>query len=173
MTLCSSRLIYLFGFLLICFALGSAEYLEMSQGLIPCPLCIFQRFIFAFLGVFLFFGAAMNLKTAGRVIIGFFTLFISTIGILFSGRQVWIQHFPPTGGDCGASLHYLMKVYPLTDVIRRVFIGGTDCAKVDWQMLGLSLAQWSLILFVIFFALGCIEMTFALRQTKANSKTIW
>lgn len=169
MTLYGSRFVYLLGFLLICFVLVGAEYLEIYQRLVACPLCIFQRFIFACLGVFLFFGAAVHLKAIGRVVIGFFTLFISVIGILFAGRQVWIQHFPPTGGDCGASLHYLMKVYPFTDVIKRVFIGGTDCAKVDWQLFGFSLAQLSLLFFVLFFALGCVEMTYALRHFNSKS----
>jgi disulfide bond formation protein DsbB len=104
---CNPRLIYLIGFIVICALLGLATYLENYKGMTPCSLCIFQRFILAFLGVVVFFGAALNVKSIGRTIISFFTIFVSAVGMLFAGRQAWLQHLPPSqDGDCGASLQY-------------------------------------------------------------------
>ncbi|MDR3478176.1 MAG: disulfide bond formation protein B [Gammaproteobacteria bacterium] len=155
---CNPRLIYLIGFISICALLGLATYLENYQGMIPCSLCLFQRFILAFLGVVLFFGATLNLKSMGRIIVSFFTIFVSAVGMVFAGRQAWLQHLPPNqDGDCGASLQYLVKVFPIDQVIKKVFIGGTECSRVDWQFLNFSLAEWSLAFFTLFCLLGCWE----------------
>ena len=46
---------------------------------------------------------------------------------------------------CGASLDYMLEVFPLTDVIRKVLTGSGECAKVSWTLLGLSMPGWVLI----------------------------
>ena len=50
---------------------------------------------------------------------------------------------------CGADLAFMMDVFPLTDVVLKVFKAGGECAKVDWTFLGLSMPWWSLIWFVL------------------------
>jgi disulfide bond formation protein DsbB len=40
----------------------------------------------------------------------------------------------------------MMDVFPLTDVILKVFRAGGECATIDWSFLGLSMPAWVLIL---------------------------
>ena len=40
---------------------------------------------------------------------------------------------------CGASLDFMLKVFPLTDVLVKVLTGSGECAKVDWRFLGLAM----------------------------------
>ncbi len=39
----------------------------------------------------------------------------------------------------------MMDVFPLTEVILKVFRAGGECAKVDWSFLGLSMPAWVLV----------------------------
>ena len=47
--------------------------------------------------------------------------------------------------SCGATLSYLLDVFPLTEVIRKVLSGSGECARVSWTLLGASMPEWVLI----------------------------
>jgi disulfide bond formation protein DsbB len=42
-----------------------------------------------------------------------------------------------------------MDVFPLDEALGMIFTGSGECAEVDWTFLGLSIAEWSLAMFVI------------------------
>ena len=46
--------------------------------------------------------------------------------------------------SCGATLDYMLEVFPLLEVVRQVMTGGGECAKIDWTLLGLSMPAWVL-----------------------------
>lgn len=151
---------YLIAFLITLALIGVASYLQYFEGILPCPLCSIQRLILYTISFLFFLGIFASNRAIGRISIGVVSALCSFIGIIFSGRQVWLQYYPPHNvGNCELSLRYMLDVLPLNEVIKRVFIGGTDCSRVDWQFLHLSLAQWSLICFIFFFF-------FAMRQLK-------
>src|SRR5579863_7737701 len=91
-----ARLGYFFGFLCIVFLLALAEYLEVYKGMIPCPLCMLQRVVLIVLGVIFFVGMIFHMKKNGLFLIGLLSLLTCLGGILLSGRQVWLQHVPPS-----------------------------------------------------------------------------
>jgi disulfide bond formation protein DsbB len=63
-----------------------------------------------------------------------------------AARQLYIQSLPPDAVPaCGASLDFMLKVFPLTDVLVKVLTGSGECAKVDWRFLGLAMPAWVLI----------------------------
>ena len=72
-----------------------------------------------------------------------------------AGRHVWIQ-MQPEGSvpACGADLAFMMDVFPLTEVVLKVFSAGGECATVDWSFLGLSMPAWVLILAVVLTGAG-------------------
>jgi protein dithiol:quinone oxidoreductase len=72
-----------------------------------------------------------------------------------AGRHVWIQ-MQPAGAvpACGADLAFMVDVFPLTDVILKVFRAGGECATVDWSFLGLSMPAWVLAIAVALTAAG-------------------
>ena len=41
---------------------------------------------------------------------------------------------------------------PLASVIRKVLTGSGECARVDWTLLGLSMAEWGLVWFLLLAA---------------------
>jgi disulfide bond formation protein DsbB len=63
-----------------------------------------------------------------------------------SARHIWIQHLPEGSVPaCGATLDYMMQIFPLSDVIRKVLTGSGECAKVTWTFLGLTMPAWVLL----------------------------
>ena len=55
---------------------------------------------------------------------------------------------------CGATLKFMLKVLPLTDVLSRVLNGSGECAKITWRFLGLSMPAWVLIAALVLGAWG-------------------
>lgn len=147
----TQRLPYFIGFIVITALLGFGEYLEIYKGITPCPLCSLQRIALGLLGITFLFGMAFSAIKFGRIFISLLGFMISLLGILLSGRQVWLQHVPSTvTGNCDVSLNYMIKVLPFDQVLAKIYEGGSTCSKIEWQFLNLSIAEWSLIWFVIF-----------------------
>src|SRR5688572_2764614 len=136
-------------------AVAYAFYAQFGLGLVPCHLCIFQRFTLAALGV-AFLVAAFVSRPGRRG--AFCATLIALAGfatIATAGRHVWIQ-LQPAGSvpACGADLAFMMDVFPLTEVILKVFSAGGECAKIDWSFLGLSMPAWVLAIAVVLTAAG-------------------
>jgi len=148
----SIRSTYGLGFLIICVILGTSFYLQLVSGVLPCPLCTLQRFSFILLGVLLLVGFIFNAHRFGRLIINLLAALVSLAGCILAGRQVWLQHSPnANAGECGVSLDYMLKVLPLNEVMQKVFTGSAECTQRGWEFLKLTMAEWSLLWFAIFF----------------------
>ncbi|MCK7583503.1 MAG: disulfide bond formation protein B [Chromatiales bacterium] len=66
-----------------------------------------------------------------------------------AARHIWIMAQPPGAvAECGASLDYMMDVLPLHEVLGKVLTGSGECAKLDWQFLGLNMPTWVLMALV-------------------------
>ena len=144
---------------LVAFALvGYALFTQHFQGLEPCPLCMFQRVGIIALGVVLLLAALPSDRARGAR--GITTALIAivaaaTIGIAI--RHLYIQSLPPgTVPACGATLDYLLDVFPVFDVVRKVLTGSGECAKIDWSFFGMSMPGWVLILSAILGAVGVV-----------------
>lgn len=155
----SYRLVNLWSFLAVVGLLAGAAYLQYFQNIIPCPLCLFQRLAFAVLGIVVLIGALFRLNTLGRIMISSLAFSVSLLGMITAGRQVWLQHVPPSPMEtCGTSLSYMLDVLPVTDVIAKVFQGGSECSLVGWQIFGLSLAEWSMLCFIGFVVISVWQL---------------
>ena len=124
-------------------ALGIALYSEYVLGFKPCHLCIFQRVTVAVMAI-VFLLAAFSSTGALRGAIYAGLIGLSGMATLATaGRHVWIQMQPPGSVPaCGADLDFMLDVFPLTEVILKVFRAGGECAKVDFTVLGLSMPAW-------------------------------
>lgn len=128
--------------------LGFGFYLQFQTGLEPCPLCIFQRFCFMAITVLALVAGAHGARHRGAAVYCILIFVVAAIGAGIAGRQVWLQHLPEDQiPECGPGLDFLMEMYSATETIRTVLRGTGDCAKVDWTLLGLSIAEWSLLCF--------------------------
>lgn len=147
----STRLMYLLGFLIVSFLVAMSVYLQVKEGIIPCPLCILQRISFGLLGLLFLIGLLLAAQRWCRLLINFLSFLTAGIGIAFAGRQIWLQHFQTNnGGECGVSLQYMMKVLPLSEVMQKVFAGSAECSQRGWEFLSLNMAEWAFIWFTVF-----------------------
>lgn len=147
----SFRTQFLLGFLACAGLLAYAFYVQLLDGLEPCPLCIFQRVAFAALGlVFLVGGWLAPQGPGGRRAYGVLSVLAAGVGIAIAGRHVWLQSLPPDQvPTCGPGLDYMLDAMPISSVIRKVLTGSGECANVDWTFLGLSMPAWTLACFVV------------------------
>ena len=133
--------------LLCCLALlGYAWY---SQGVLkvePCPLCIFQRVGVAACGLLFLMSWLHAPENSGARAYGLLIALAALLTMGVAARHVWIQHLPEGAVPaCGATLDYLLDVFPLSDVIRKVLTGSGECHAVNWRLLGLAMPAWVLI----------------------------
>lgn len=152
----SRRLLNLAGFLACVAMLGYALYAEKVLHLEPCPLCMFQRVGVAGLGVVFLLAALHDPASRGgarayAVLVALAAAFPAYV----AGRHVYIQSLPPGSvPSCGATLDYMLEVFPLLDVVKKVLTGGGECAKIDWSLLGLSMPGWVLIAVLALLGFG-------------------
>jgi disulfide bond formation protein DsbB len=59
---------------------------------------------------------------------------------------------------CGPPLEYIIDVFPFADVINALFMGDGNCAEILWKFLGLSMAGWSLVWFLVIFLLSILAI---------------
>ena len=132
----------------ICLGLiGGALYMQVVLGEAPCPLCILQRYALLFIAIFAFIGAAMPGSRSVTVCEALVTL--SAIGGIFAaGRHVYILSHPSE--SCGIDvLQPIVDGLPLALIFPLGFQVDGFCTTPYPPVLGLSLAQWALVAFVL------------------------
>lgn len=166
MALPASRPLYLLALIACVILMGVALYLEHVVGLVPCPLCIIQRVLLVLVGLVCLAALIHHPRAASparrpvaaRLYAGGVSFF-AVLGAAVAGRQVWLQHQPADQlPSCLPSLDYMIDVLPLQDIMRMLFSGTADCAKVDWTFLGLSIAEGTLLAFIAFSLFGLIQL---------------
>ncbi len=144
----TSRLFYLALFIICLSLLGFGLYLEHAQELEPCPLCVFQRMSYIAIAVIALIGAIHNPMNVSRIVYNILLIIFALIGVGIAGRQTWLQHLPPElVPECGPGLEYMLEVFPFSEALKMIFTGSGECAEVQWQFIGLSIPEWSLICF--------------------------
>ena len=127
-------------------------YLEHVHGLEACPLCIFQRIAYTVIIFIALIGAIHNPRNLLQNIYKLLMVISSITGAAIAGRQIWLQHLPPElVPECGPGLDYMFNVFPFGEALKMIFTGSGECAEVKWRFIGLSIAEWSLIMFIGIF----------------------
>lgn len=131
----------------------SAFFFQYYDEVIPCILCIMQRILFLVLGVIALIAGVHN--TQRRVGAFFYStclFLVSALGIGISLRHLWLQYVPASQRPlCAPSLDFIFSTLPPSDIILLFFAGSGDCGEVTWELLGLSMAAWSLMAFCVIF----------------------
>jgi protein dithiol:quinone oxidoreductase len=157
MKLITARTLNLVSFTTCCGLIAFAYYLQIILNLQPCPLCILERGIFIALASIFLVAFIHNPGSKGQRTYGTLTLMLAIIGMIFAGRHLWLQGQPSALGEiCVPGVSYLLKSLPLTQAIKTIFLGSSDCAKIDWSFLGLSIAGWTFLFFDVFALLGLV-----------------
>lgn len=159
------RLGHAAGFLACAGLLAFALFLQHYQGQDPCPLCIFQRV--AYFGMMLVFlvAALHGPGRTGATIYGVLQILIACVGMVIAGRHVWLQHLPKDRVPaCGPGLDYMLSKYSMLGVLEKVLKGSGECAEVGWRLMGLSIAEWSLVWFIALGAFAAYLILAARRR---------
>lgn len=132
--------------------MGYGLYTQYFDHLRPCPLCMTQRVFYCLIGAFALLGL---IHLHGRRIYAFLIMLAAIGGAGAAGRQTWLQHLPADQVPaCGPSLEYMLSNFPFSEALQMLLLGDGNCAEVDWQFLGFSMAEWSLLWFVGFGIFG-------------------
>lgn len=141
-----------------------ALYNQYVEFLDPCPLCIFQRVAFIWMGVFALLAALHNPAGWGRKLYAWLIVLGAAFGAAVAGRHIWLQSLPPGEvPECGPGLNYMLDNFPLTDVLSTVLNGSGSCAEVSWTFMGMSMPMWTLVWYV---GLGVLALWAGYRAIK-------
>lgn len=135
--------------------LGLSEIYKIDA----CSMCISQRIAFVIVGI----GYLIWNKVGyGILTVG------SLLGIWLSARHSYIILYPDKAvNSCGAGLQFLWDVGQYKEWLNSLMMGGVDCAHEKFTLLGLSIPNWGLIMF-IFFAMIAL---FLIMKGKHVSRT--
>jgi disulfide bond formation protein DsbB len=129
------------GFLLFAF------YLQHYQYVLPCPLCVIQRYAYA---VILIFCAVCRWTSFVRLA-SFFSLLAAIGGAVAASFQLWAIKHPAI--QCGRDpLEILVNSLFPAQWLPSLFKAEGYCNEALDRIIGLTLPEWSLAWFV-FFAL--------------------
>lgn len=133
---------------IICLALiGGALYMQVVLEEAPCPLCILQRYALLLIAIFAFIGAAMSTRRS-LTVFEVLVVLAALGGVAAAGHHVYTQFYPAV--SCGVDvLQPIVDGLPLAKVFPLVFQVDGFCDTPYPPILGLSLAQWALVAFVL------------------------
>ena len=149
--------------LLVCAGLLSfGMYLQHVVGLVPCPMCIVQRYVMVLMGLVALLGVILPSRNVCLPVGGGLVL-LAGGGAYVAARQSWLQWYPPEFATCGRDFYGMIETFPLQRAIPMIFKGSGDCTKVDWAFLGGSIANWS---FLCFCAIALTSLLLALGTSR-------
>jgi disulfide bond formation protein DsbB len=123
--------------------------LELQQlyRLAPCPFCIFQRLLYIVIGLVALLGVVLPV---GRLPWAALIAALAAGGTAVAGYQSWMQAFPHLVTECGYSDPTLIE--RLVDWLGMqwpsLFLATGFCTSREWEFLGLSMANWSFLVFL-------------------------
>lgn len=137
----------LFGFILLlcCGFLLFAFYLQHYQYVLPCPLCVVQRYAYVAISLFCVMGRVTPfIRTAA-----FFSLLAAVGGAFAASSQLWAIKNPSI--QCGRDpLEATMNSLLPAQWLPSVFKAEGYCGEVLDRILGLTPPEWSLAWFMLF-----------------------
>lgn len=127
-----------------------AFILQYAVSFVPCSLCIVQRFFYFLIGLGALSASLGWLKGVSTRMYGAGIVLLSFLGGMVAGRQLWLEQNTLPGDPTKC-------IIPLGSFFDSVILslGGTgNCGTQNFVLLGLSLATWSFVCFVLLFLVG-------------------
>ena len=143
------------GFAVVVGLMSYALYAQHVLHLEACPLCIFQRIAMIAVGAAFALAALHAPRGVGARVYAVLGVLAALTGASISAWHVRLQNLPPEEvPSCGPGLGYMWDAFPLGDMLKMVFTGSGECAKVDWTLFGLAMPVWTLLAFIGFGSVG-------------------
>jgi disulfide bond formation protein DsbB len=130
---------------LTCFALiGGALYFQHVENMLPCPLCVIQRYAFLFAGIFALV-AAFAKKTTPWIAL---SLASALGGVGTVAKHLYVLANP--GFSCGIDpTETFLNKLPSATALPAVFRADGLCESAGDLVMGLSIPHWSAVWFAV------------------------
>ena len=138
-------------------------YLQNVVGLVPCPMCIVQRYALILVAIVAGIASAVSGRKGRNVAVALIGL-LAVGGAFVAARQSFLQWYPPEILSCGRDFYGMIESFPLKRAIPMIFKGSGDCSAIDWTFLKMSIANWS---FLCFTGIAALAALLLLRRQKA------
>ncbi|MRW85083.1 disulfide bond formation protein B [Pseudoduganella sp. FT26W] len=127
--------------------IGVALYLQHGLDMLPCPLCVIQRYLFIAIGVCALIGAYVGKpKPLAPVGLG---LLAALGGLGTAGKHLWVLAHP--GLSCGIDpMETMLNKIPTATYLPFLFQADGLCEDALAPWFGLSIPQWSFLWFALF-----------------------
>jgi protein dithiol:quinone oxidoreductase len=165
------RLGYTLGFLVCAGLLAFALYLQHYQYQEPCPLCILQRIAYTVLMAIFLVAAIHGPGRAGAMVYGGLLVATAVTGAAIATRHVWLQYLPRDSQvpECGPGLEFMLRRFPLSEALPKIFAGSGQCAEAGWKFLGLTIAGWSLVWLILLGLFAVYLMIAGMKRAPARA----
>jgi len=146
---------------LVSFALVAvAVYLQHVHDMLPCPLCVIQRYAFIGIGLAALIGALSDKVRAGAGV----ALLAALGGLGTVGKHLYVLANP--GFSCGIDpMETVLNRIPTATVMPWLFKAEGLCESATDGLFGLSIPQWSAVWFVL-LTLGLVWVLFASQRAR-------
>lgn len=143
----SSRTLFAGIGLTACGLVGGGLVLANTLNLAACPLCILQRMLYLLLTIEAGIAVALAKTTLGRRLSGTLIAVTAMTGVGIAAYQTWLQRFA-RGVTCAADQPWWERFVDWAgSQVPLLFEATGLCSEAGWKLLGLSIAEWSLIAF--------------------------
>ncbi|UGQ46265.1 disulfide bond formation protein B [Massilia endophytica] len=124
--------------------IGVALYLQHAMNMLPCPLCVIQRYLFIAIGIGALIGAFSQKPKLGAGI----GLLAALGGLGVVGKHLYVLAHP--GLSCGIDpLETALNKIPTATALPFLFQADGLCENATDALFGLSIPQWSAVWFGI------------------------
>jgi disulfide bond formation protein DsbB len=124
--------------------IGVALYLQHGLDMLPCPLCVIQRYLFLAIGVCALIGAYGKPKVGAGL-----GLLAALGGLYTAGDHLYILAHP--GLSCGIDpVETFLNKIPTATYLPFLFRADGLCEDALAPWFGLSIPQWSFLWFGLF-----------------------
>jgi disulfide bond formation protein DsbB len=126
--------------------LAVAMYLQHVEGMLPCPLCVIQRYAFAVIAIICLIAVYLP-RGAGKIATALAAL-AAIAGAGVAGWHIYIKANPTV--SCGIDpLETSLNTIPTAKLLPFLFQADGLCTTEYAPILGLSLPQWALVWFAV------------------------
>ncbi len=126
--------------------LAVALYLQHVEGMLPCPLCVIQRYAFAAIAIICLI--AVYLPRGAAKIATALAALSAIAGAGVAGWHIYIKANPTV--SCGIDpLETSLNTIPTAKLLPFLFQADGLCTTEYAPILGLSLPQWALVWFAV------------------------
>ena len=133
----------------VSFALvGAALYLQHAKDMLPCPLCVIQRYLFLGIGLFSLIGASIGAGDGKLKAATGLALLCALGGLGVVAKHLYVLAHP--GFSCGIDpMETVLNKIPTATLMPWLFRADGLCEAAQDTVFGLNVPQWSAVWFVI------------------------